>query len=335
MKTVSCGMAVVGACLVATLAYASDITEKELPEDTQAIFRFRLKELHDNATLKKMHEQKKFKNDLAIEKIFDELNAKLPFDAHSIGDITLAISKNDHAIAFVQTAECHKIVDSLRGEKNFTSVTYGSRSIFHILVTAEVLMDLETLVKPEVSAAMSSGKNGPPPGLAKIRKAQEEFDDDSHPLYFTIEKDALLVISDNLAVMTRQIDLLEGRGASLAGSKTPAVSLTPSDAEALVYGSIGKGAGDLAKHGIESVNFSMKAANGLFTIQARAATASAEEAAKIATMLNFLRLGAPMLIDGADDLTLEDRAELKEALQKLAILTKDGAVELSIEIPVK
>jgi hypothetical protein len=332
-------MAVLGACLAATLACASEITEKQLPDDTQAIFRFRLKEMQQNATLKKMHEQNKSKADPAVAKFFDELNAKLPFDAHSIGDVTLAISKNDHAIAFIQTLECRKIVDSLRAEKNFTTVTYGSRSIFHILVTAEVLMDLETVFKPNGAPRMKHpGNHGPPPGLASIGlPPAKDFEDkrDSHPLYFTIEKDSLLVISDNLAVMTRQIDLLEGRGASLAESKTPAVSLTPADAEALVYGSIGKGAGELAKHGIASAHFSMKAANDQISIQARVTMANAEEAAKFSSMLNFLRLGAPMLIDGAKDLTPDDRAELKQALQKLAIATKDGAVELSVEIPVK
>jgi hypothetical protein len=328
---------------MATLTCASEITEKMLPDDTQAIFRIRLKEMLQNATLQKMHERKKSKADEKFAKFFLKLNAKLPFDARSIGDVTLAVSKNDEASVFIQTTECQKIVDSLRADKNFTTVNYGSRNIFHILITNDMQVDMKTLfMESDLFPAEKPADDQAGDFEVELNpKPAEEFFEElpnSHPLYFTIEKDTLLVISDNLAVMTRQIDLLEGRGASLADSKTPAVSLTPSNAEALVYGSIGKGAVKLARHGFESAQFSLNAANDSFSVRAKVTSTSAEDAAKIATGLNFFRLGAPMMIDaiGADEeLTPEDRAELKEALQKLNIATKENAVEISLDIPVK
>lgn len=347
MRRILCGMALLVACLMATLTCASEITEKMLPDDTQAIFRIRLKEMLQNSTLQKMHERKKSKADEKFAKFFVKMNAKLPFDARSIGDVTLAILKNDEASVFIQTTECQKIVDSLRADKNFTTVNYGSRSIFHILVTSDMQMDMHMDMKTLFTEVELSSVKEPEDDQVGVFDEEidkeideESFEDlpDSHPLYFTIEKDTLLVISDNLAVMTRQIDLLEGRGASLADSKSPAVRLTPTDAEALVYGNIGKGIDKLAQSGIGGAQFSMKAANDILSMQANVTTATPEDAAKIATGLNFFRLGAPMMIDaiGADEeLTPEDRAELKEALQKLNIATKENAVEISLEIPVK
>lgn len=210
MKTVWGGLAVLGVIGSITLVCASEITEKQLPDDTQAIFRFRPKEIFENPTLKKVEE--KHPKDPAFAKMLEELNAKLPFDASTIGVVTLAVSKNDRAIVFIETPESVKIVDSLRGEKNFTTVTYGGRSIFHILVTADVLMELESLGKPKgvgkgqvVKAAAKKAD-----ALANIRFAPEDSDNKSHPLYFTLERDSVLMISDNLAVVTRQIDVLEG-----------------------------------------------------------------------------------------------------------------------------
>lgn len=336
MKTVWGGLALMGVIASITFACASEITEKHLPDDTQAIFRFRLQEILSNPTLKKM-DQHHAKIDPAYTNMMDELKAKLPFDAQTIGDVTLAVSKNDRAIVFIETPECRKIVDSLREEKNFTTVTYSARPIFHILVTADVLMELESLGKPKGvgkgEVVKSAAKKAD--ALANIKLAPEDSDNKSHPLFFTVDREKVLMISDNLAVITRQIDLLEGRARNLADNPEALVSLKPADAEALVYGSIGKGVEELAEHGVEGAYFVMSAANDTFTIKARVTLSSQEKAAQLAAMANYFRIGAPMMIDSSEDISAVDKVEFKKALQKLVITAKDGAVNFSAELPVQ